>query len=402
MNTSISASVNQKPTLQEQKIHVHTINRLSIPLDCKRGCQGSAIEKLLSPKGKELIYKWQQEGKTSQEIDSLFASIMDKLDCYDLLADNVPPMAWRIGRTVNGRRVTASSLKEPHVVLMQELTGHDREPMQKALSQYGYRLIQFAPHQSDSRNRRHHDLLHGTAIFLRDPENALEVIAKDSLPVSKEEVENNPRLSMHSAEEKSKIAKKITGRKVTTCVFKLKGTHLAFSAGSEHLVGFNRNASKGPELDASRLVGAIQHESHLQKQLTFIKQVEAEHGIKVVAMVSGGDFNEDDRFACHTCGQTSGQVPDDLYRLKISSDFGFLPPETPEDQQPCELISEPGEQAQIDFLTLHSGSEIKCKLENNFNSYRDQVEEGLEEYPSDHIMISADLTIPELAQPSQM
>ncbi|WP_257294017.1 hypothetical protein [Endozoicomonas sp. YOMI1] len=378
--------------------HFHTINRLSIPLDFKHGCQGPAKEGLLSPEGKALINSWQQSQKTSHEIDKQFASEMDKLSCYGLLKDNVPPMAGRIGRTVTGRRVTALASKEPHVLLMQELTGHDCEPMKKALSEFGYSLIHFAPHQSESRNRRPQDLLHGTAIFLRDPENVLEVIAKDSLPVSKEEVEVNPRLSSHSAEDKNRIAKKITGRKVTTCVFRLKGSHLAFSAGSEHLVGFNRHAPTGPELEASRLAGAIQHESHLQKQLTFIKQVEAEHGIKVVAMVSGGDFNEDDRFACRTCEQTGSKVPDDLYRLKISSDFGFMLPENPVDQQPCELISEPGEQAQIDFLTLRSNSEIKCKFENNFNSYRDQVEEDLDGYPSDHIMISADLTIPEPVQ----
>lgn len=153
-------------------------------------------------------------------------------------------------------------------------------------------------------------------------------------------------------------------------------------------------------MDASRLPGAIQHEIHLQNQLTFFQKVEAAHRIKVVAMVSGGDFNEDDRFASRTC-ETSGQVPDDLYRLKISSDYGFLPPQNPEDQEPCKLISEPGKQTQIDFLTLLSDKKIKCKLENNYNGFKDQKDGGIENYPSDHILISADLTIPESAQPSQ-
>lgn len=382
-------------------VHIHSINRQSIPLDLKHGCQDPAKKELLSPKGKELINRWQRSGKTSRWIDEQFASEMDKETCFNLLKDNVPPMARCIGRTVNGHRVTAAAKKEPHVLLMQELTGHDLGPMKKALSEFDYSLIHFAPHQSESRYKRPHDLLHGTAIFLRDPENALEVIAQDSLPVDEKPVDEkevlvNPRLS--SAEDKNRIAKKITGRKVTTCVFRLKDSDLAFSAGSEHLVGFNRNAPAGPGLEASRLAGAIQHKSHLQKQLRFIKQVEAKHSIKVVAMVSGGDFNEDDRLACRTCEQTGSKVPDDLYRLKISSDFGFLLPKNPEDQQPCKLISEPATQTQIDFLTLRRNSEKECNFENDFNSYMDQVEEGLNNYPSDHILISAKLTIPERVQ----
>ncbi|MBO9497220.1 hypothetical protein J7438_24500 [Thalassotalea sp. G20_0] len=380
-------------------VHIHTLNRLSIPLDFKYGCQQPDKLKFLSPEGKKFIKNLQQQGKTTPEIDRQFALKMDNPECFNLLVNNVPPMAERIGRTVTGHRVTASS-QEPHVLLMQELTGHDREPMEKALREYEYRLIQFEPHQSESRKKRHHDLLHGTAIFLCDPKNALEVIAKGSLPVSKKDVEENSHLPEDSEEIKNKIANKITGRKVATCVFKLKGTHLAFSAGSEHLVGFDRDAPRGPEMDASRLLGVIQHESHLKQQMAFVQKVEAEHSVKVVAMVSGGDFNEDDRFANRTCEQTSSQVPDDLYRLKISSDSGFLPPQNPRDQEPCKLISEPGKNTQIDFLTLRSDEEIQCKLENNFNGFKDQMD-GDPNYPSDHILISADLTIPELAQPSQ-
>ena len=399
-------------------VHIHTINKLSIPLDFKHGCQGSDKKKLLSLEGKKLIENLQQQGKTRQQIDKEFALKMDDPECYNLLVDNVPPMAERIGRTVDGRRVTESSLQEPHVLLMQELTGHDREPMEKALKEYQYNLIQFEPHQSESRNKRHHDLLHGTAIFLRDPKNTLEVIAKDSLTVSEADLKNSPLLSTHAEEaNKNRIIKKITGRKVATCVFKLKGTDLAFSAGSEHLVGFDRDAPGGPQMHASRLHGAIQHQRHLQDQLAFVNKVQADHGVKVVAMVSGGDFNEDGRFASRTCEQTSGQVPDDLYRLKISSDHGFLPPQNPEDQEPCELNSEGGDKPQIDYIllkpkiddiilkpqiddiTLCSDEKPECKLENNFNGFRNQIAGGL--YPSDHILISAVLTIPELARPSQ-
>ncbi|WP_257265802.1 hypothetical protein, partial [Endozoicomonas sp. ONNA2] len=213
---------------------------------------------------------------------------------------------------------------------------------------------------------------------------------------------NSPLLSTHAEEaNKNRIIKKITGRKVAICVFKLKGTDLAFSVGSEHLVGFDRDAPGGPQMDASRLPGAIQHERHLQNQLEFVNKVQADHGVKVVAMVTGGDFNEDDRFASRTCEQTSGQVPDDLYRLKISSDHGFLPPQNPEDQEPCELNSEGGDKPQIDYITLCSDEKPGCKLENNYNGFRDQMDGGIEDYPSDHILISAVLTIPELARPSQ-
>ncbi len=367
-------------------VHIHTINKQSPNLDLQYGCTEQKKQRFFNDQGRNLILRLKGRGLSDKDIQTHVSKLMNSPVCDRYVRNNIEPLARRIGLTVNGRSVCASRANTPQLLLMQELSNKDREPLVNALSPYGYKLMQFETHQS--KKERPEALRHGTAIFLRDPAGQLEVLGKTSLLVTKEDADAQLGLST----EKSVFPKKAIGNKAAVCAFRFKNSSVAFAACSEHLSGFNRLQERGPALDESRIPGVVQHESHLQKLLQLVHKLEQEYPVNFAAIVTGGDYNEDERFEHRLVDGC--QVPDELYRLSVSGKYGFKLPENPEGQQVVRIVSEQGDQEfQIDFVTLKALG--RCRLFMNYDAYREQVAGDIESYPSDHILISTILTIDE-------
>ena len=194
------------------------------------------------------------------------------------------------------------------------------------------------------------------------------------------------------------LVKKVAGKNAAVCTLKLKERNVALVIGSIHLKGFGREQEKEEVLEQSRLPGARQHEMHLASVINYSRHMQNQHKLQIAGIVVGGDFNEDERFfQTRVCQKSGRHLPDENYRLNISTRYGFELPEDPRDQVPVKIISEqseivsPGEQ--IDFVTIRKGEGADCKLYMNYDAYREQIAEGIDNYPSDHILISTKLVI---------
>lgn len=367
-------------------IHIHTINKQSPNLDLQYGCTQEKKQRFFNDQGRQLIESLKVQGFSDKQIQAHVTPLMNSPECEKYVHNNIEPLARQIGQTLNTRSVCVSTPETPHLLLMQELSKKDCDPLCEAISPYGYKLVQFETHISNK--QRHESLEHGTAIFLRDPDGQLELLNKSSLLVTSEDVDKQQKLTGKNTALKSKAL----GNKAAVCAFRFKYSRYAFAACSEHLSGFNRLQESGPALDESRIPGAIQHESHLQKLEQLVDRLEQEHPVTFAAIVAGGDYNEDERFKTRLVDGV--EVQDELYRLHISDRHGFKLPLDPIDQEVVRIVSEQGDQDyQIDFVTAKAL--IDCQLYMNYNAYRKQIKDGIENYPSDHILISTTLTVGE-------
>ena len=364
-------------------VHIHTINKQSPNLDLQYGCTQEKKQRFFNDQGRQLIQTLKVQKLSDEAIQSRVSKLMNTPYCDHFVRNNIEPLAKQIRLTINDRSVCAGTPQTPHLLLMQELSNKDCGPLCDAISPFGYKLVQFETHIS--RKTRHESLEHGTAIFLHDPDGQLELLNKTSLLVTSEDVDKQPELAGKNTALKSKAL----GNKAAVCAFRFKGTQYAFAACSEHLSGFNRLQESGPALDEARTPGAIQHESHLQKLEQLVDRLGQEHPVTFAAIAAGGDYNEDERFATRLVDGV--KVEDELYRLHICDRHGFKLPRDPTDQEAVRVISEQGEDYQIDFVTVKALTD--CQLYMNYNAYREQIKDGIDSYPSDHILISTTLTI---------
>lgn len=366
-------------------VHIHTINKQSPNLDLQYGCTQEKKQRFFNDQGRQLIQTLKVQKLSDEAIQSRVSKLMNTPYCDHFVRNNIEPLAKQIRLTINDRSVCAGTPQTPHLLLMQELSNKDCGPLCDAISHFGYKLVQFETHIS--RKTRHESLEHGTAIFLHDPDGQLELLNKTSLLVTSEDVDKQPELAGKNTALKSKAL----GNRAAVCAFRFKYSRYAFAACSEHLSGFNRLQERGPVLDESRIPGAIQHESHLQKLEQLVNRLEQEHPVTFAAIVAGGDYNEDERFKTRLVD--GGEVQDELYRLHISDRYGFKLPRDPSDQEAVRIVSEQGEDYQIDFVTVKALTD--CQLYMDYNAYRKQIKDGIDSYPSDHILISTTLTVGE-------
>lgn len=366
-------------------VHIHTINKQSPNLDLQYGCTQEKKQRFFNDQGRQLVESLKVQGFGDKEIQARVTTLMNSPECEKYVRNNIEPLARQIGQTVNARSVSVGTPETPHLLLMQELSRKDCDPLGEAISPFGYKLVQFETHISNK--KRHESLEHGTAIFLHDPDGQLELLNKSSLLVTSEDVDKQQKLTGKNTALKSKAL----GNKAAVCAFRFKYNRYAFAACSEHLSGFNRLQESGPALDESRVPGAIQHESHLQKLEQLVARLEQEHPVTFAAIVAGGDYNEDERFATRLVDGV--EVQDELYRLHISDRHGFKLPRDPDDQEAVRIVSEQGDDYQIDFVTVKALT--NCQLYMNYDAYRKQIKDGMDNYPSDHILISTTLTVGE-------
>ena len=366
-------------------VHIHTINKQSPNLDLQYGCMQEKKQRFFNDQGRQLIQTLKVQNLSDEAIQARVSTLMNTPHCDHYVRNNIEPLAKQIGLTINDRSVCVGTPQTPHLVLMQELSNKDCGPLCDAISHFGYKLVQFETHIS--RKARHESLEHGTAIFLHDPDGQLELLNRTSLLVTSEDVDKQPELTCKNTALKSKAL----GNKAAVCAFRFKYSRYAFAACSEHLSGFNRLQESGPALDESRIPGAIQHESHLQKLEQLVDKLEQEHPVTFAAIVAGGDYNEDERFKTRLVDEC--EVQDELYRLHISDRHGFKLPRDPSNQEAVRIVSEQGEDYQIDFVTVKALTD--CQLYMDYNAYRKQIKDGIDRYPSDHILISTTLTVGE-------
>ncbi len=367
-------------------VHIHTINKQSPNLDLQYGCMQEKKQRFFNDLGRQLIQTLKVQKYSDEAIQAKVTKLMNTPDCDDYVRNNIEPLARQIGLTINDRSVRVGTPKTPHLLLMQELSNKDCESLCEAIKPFDYELVQFEAHTS--KKERHKSLEHGTAIFLHDPDGQLELLNKTSLLVTSEDVEKQPELAVKNTALKSKAL----GNRAAVCAFRFKYTRYAFAACSEHLSGFNRLQERGPALDESRIPGVIQHESHLQKLDQLVGSLQQEHPVTFAAIVAGGDYNEDERFKTRLVDGV--EVQDELYRLHISDRHGFRLPRDPIDQEAVRVVSEQDDDYQIDFVTVKALTD-DCQLYMDYDAYRKQTEDGLENYPSDHILISTILTVGE-------
>lgn len=366
-------------------VHIHTINKQSPNLDLQYDCMQEKKQRFFNDLGRQLIQTLKVQKLSDEAIQARVSQLMNSRYCDHYVRDNTEPLARQIGLTINDRSVCANTPQPPHLLLMQELSNRDCGPLCEAISPFDYQLVQFEPHVS--KKVRHESLEHGTAIFLHDPDGQLELLHKTSLLVTAEDVDTLPELTGQNRALKGKAL----GNKAAVCAFRFKDSQCAFAVCSEHLSGFNRLQERGSALDEARIPGAIQHESHLQKLEQLVDRLGQEHAVTFAAIAAGGDYNEDERFATRLVDEV--QVTDELYRLHISDRHGFKLPRDPSDQEAVRVVSEQGEDYQIDFITVKALAD--CQLSMNYNAYREQIRDGIDSYPSDHILISTTLTIPQ-------